>query len=99
LDSDVFTQSAYPPGRESQLLENTLNRSRTNELETEKQTMNHSPQNHKNYSAVAASRLTILTLITAAIFPAISRAQAPGQKSYPTAEAASKAIKTPFSKF
>jgi hypothetical protein len=92
LDSDVFTQSAYPPGRESQLLENTLNRSRTNELETEKQTMNHSPQNHKNYSAVAASRLTILTLITAAIFPAISRAQAPGQKSYPTAEAASQAL-------
>jgi hypothetical protein len=54
--------------------------------------MHHSQQNLKNHPAVATSKLAILTLVAAAIFPAISRAQAPGQKSYPSAEAASQAL-------
>ncbi|MGA7221427.1 MAG: DUF2950 domain-containing protein [Candidatus Acidiferrales bacterium] len=54
--------------------------------------MHHSQQNLKNNPAVATSKLAILALVAAAIFPAISLAQAPGQKTYPTAEAASQAL-------
>jgi hypothetical protein len=54
--------------------------------------MHHSLQNLKNHPAVSASVLAIVTLVTAALFPAISRAQAPGQKTYPSAEAASQAL-------
>ncbi len=54
--------------------------------------MDHSQQSLRNYPAVATSKLAILALVAAAIFPAISRAQAPGQKTYPTAEAASQAL-------
>lgn len=54
--------------------------------------MPDSYQKSEILKAVTKSRTIILALIVAATFPAVSRAQDPGQKTYPTAEAASQAL-------
>ncbi len=54
--------------------------------------MRHAHRNLKTTHAVPNSILALLALLLVAAFPAVSRAQQSGQKTYPTAEAASQAL-------
>jgi hypothetical protein len=45
-----------------------------------------------NFQWSAVSKLCVLAMVFAVIFPALSRAQQPGQKTYPSAEEASQAL-------
>ncbi|MGA7914349.1 MAG: DUF2950 family protein, partial [Candidatus Acidiferrales bacterium] len=58
----------------------------------ETQPMRHAHRNLKTTHAVPNSILALLALLLVAAFPAVSRAQQSGQKTYPTAEAASQAL-------
>ena len=54
--------------------------------------MRNAHRNPRMTHAITKSQRAVLALILAATFPAISRAQDPGQKTYPSAEAASQAL-------
>jgi hypothetical protein len=54
--------------------------------------MRYAHRNPKVTHAITKSQLAVLALILAATFPATSRAQDPGEKTYPTAEAAGQAL-------
>jgi Protein of unknown function (DUF2950) len=54
--------------------------------------MHRTQQNLKMTHPIPKSILAVVALLIAATFPSVSRAQQPGQKTYPTAEAASQAL-------